>query len=168
MDSTSYLPTFHKKSSSNRVLRVTEKYLLAIALVAFCLVFLGAVYLPRDLPSSNGLSAVFEPGVNNPHEHGEGRNHKLLDQEKFIRKVRSAADLKQYVDTLDSQLQENEKKIGSLKSEIDKLKLKDSKSVKLVPNDNIPEDSEEILGKLHRPTFLLNSSSLRQILLKLN
>lgn len=136
------LPTHYQyqKAAPTRVLRNTEKYVLVVAVVAFCLVFLGAVYLPReDLPQFRKL---VNPEVIDPHGHFDQNDHRDSNKDSFRDKVRSPDDLQDYVLTLEDKLKLNQDKIESLKSELNRLQR--SSSGKTIRRENAGDVQENV------------------------
>lgn len=135
------LPTHIRRpvTSGGRILRITEKYFLAIALMAFCLVIMGAIYLPRD-ELSRSVRGVVDPNIEDPHGHA-GSDHREEARERFNKKVRNDGDLEKWVDTLRDQINKNNEKLSNLKAQLADIS-KDSavkEKAKPLPNvDNHP------------------------------
>lgn len=114
--------------ASRTILRLTEKYVLAISLVAFGLVFFGAFYLPQDQLVKRKIRDLgdvqqLQPQVNDPHQHGEqGGDHRDAERQKFIQKAQQDSDIKKIVDHMEEELTDNEDKIKRLNSRLQSLK----------------------------------------------
>ena len=143
----------HSKNSNLRgsgatktILRLTEKYVLAIALVAFCLVFLGAFYLPQENTNYtrvkrnwNDLAKGFVPDVG----HGEEVHnvHKNDDAKNFLHKVKSDRELDRMVADMEQELQKNQQKIEKLNSRLSNLVYKSKQpSEEKGPLEPVPPD----------------------------
>lgn len=120
--------------ATKTILRLTEKYVLAIALVAFSLVFLGAFYLPQDKTvqpgrikrgmDSLGLDVGGGLIPKADHEHGPG-DHKDQDIKAFMSRVKNDKDLNKMVDGMEQQLEQNHNKIEKLNDRLSKLVSQD-------------------------------------------
>lgn len=138
------LPTHYKKTgASSRVLRITEKYVLAIALVAFCLVFLGAFYLPeRDVLSRNArdLDNIFVPPVSNPHGHGDEDHRKSWAGGKN----KGSHDLHQELTVLNNQLEKNKQKLSLLEERLEKIRAGKSNEGEAGNSEEEPEEAPDV------------------------
>jgi len=125
MPSGSILPTHNKRYvdgaptfTQRRILRITEKYVLAIAFVAFCLVFFGALQLPQE--TSSQLGSYFKPNVDNPHGHELNKaGHGDL---KFAEGVQTDEHLARLVLSMEAKLNRNKEELQKLKKRLEAVK----------------------------------------------
>ncbi|XP_067947803.1 mannosyl-oligosaccharide 1,2-alpha-mannosidase IA-like [Watersipora subatra] len=105
------------------MLRLTEKYVLAISLVAFSLVFFGAFYLPQDQlrRTVRDHIDVVQPQVNNPHQHSDS-DHRKIDRNNFNNVIQKDEDVHKLVHRMEHQLEINDKTIADLNSRLESLK----------------------------------------------
>lgn len=109
-------------------LRVTEKYVLAIVIIAFTLVFLGASYLPsisnQDdvvVRAIRNVESGFKPVVKDPHGHGDGEvraDHRGHEVEKFNDKAKSDIEIQQEINSMKAHLELNHQKMKTLESRL--------------------------------------------------
>lgn len=131
-------PNLRGSVATKTILRLTEKYVLAIALVAFCLVFLGAFYLPQDQLKRKvrGVGSDLIPKVE-PHGHGPG-DHKERDKEVILGKVKNDQDLQGMIVDMEQQLKNNHQKIDGLEERLKAMKKKSSSQVEDGPGIENP------------------------------
>lgn len=131
MASSTLLPLHQKKNTafshsgpSKTILRLTEKYVLAIALVAFSLVFFGAFFLPQDQVVKRKLRDIdlqMQPQVHDPHQHNIEGDHRNAERSRFNLRAQNDADIKNAINTMEEQLLSNDKNIDILNSRLKSL-----------------------------------------------
>ena len=132
---------------TKQILRLTEKYVLAISLVAFSLVFFGAFYLPQDQLLKRTIRGrmddiqQFQPHVNDPHQH-VGGDHRDAERDIFNKKAQNDADLQSLVNEMQDQLSNNEKKIDRLNSRLESLKKIQVHRLKVSKDDKKEAESD--------------------------
>lgn len=136
------LPTHIKRplpppGNQRRFLRLTEKYVLAIVFMAFCLVFFGAVYLPSEL--GNELGDFIAPKVIGPH--GEDDPHKDQDLHILRERINSDRDIRDLVNKMEQNLQRNKKQLSDLNGKLKELQHGDRVDVE--PKDLPAGDSRD-------------------------
>lgn len=127
----SVLPLHHQRRSGNsiqtgsskRTLRLTEKYVLAISIVAFSLVLFGAFYLPQD-QFVRTIRDLGDVQVIDQHKHNadNGEGHRDVERGRFKEKVQRDSEIQDIVNQMEQKLKANEGKIKDLNYRLQSLK----------------------------------------------
>jgi len=131
MAASTILPTYQRSQASGfaggrRFLRLSEKYFVALVLLCFAMVLLGAVvYLPQDELKSNlgrGADEFLRPAVAGAHGSADDV-HKVLDRRRFAGNVEVDRELQAKMTLLMDQLRLSREKLDLLKQEIEANKI---------------------------------------------